>query len=357
MPADILEDMLMLKGGKQYIGESLAAENVTLEDIDQNLVLGAVRLGIYHNRLPERVAMLPLEDILKGFHLYTPNGELTNAAMALFGRDVWPNYPQMLLRMAKFNGLKNTDDFIDNRQVKGNIFVLLDAAMSFFVKHLNISGGINPVSWQRDDELEIPRKALRESIINACAHRLYHHRGSSISIAIFDDRIEVCNTGTYPLGITQDNILRKDESEPMNPIIANVLYKTSYLEQWGRGIRMMHESCISKGLKAPSFTTNGHSVKTTFFFETTKKTDAKKEKAPIGNEKHIKDDYARNKTTARREGVIQLMRQNPLITTSDLGELLRVSKRTIIRDIEILTNLGKIKREGSTYNGKWVVYE
>lgn len=132
MPADVLEDMLMLKGGKQYIWESLAAENVTLEDIDQNLILGAVRLGIYHNRLPERVAMLPLEDILKGFHLYTPNGELTNAAMALFGRNVWPNYPQMLLRMAKFNGLKNTDDFIDNRQVKGNIFVLLDAAMSFF---------------------------------------------------------------------------------------------------------------------------------------------------------------------------------------------------------------------------------
>ncbi len=385
MPEDVLEDLLMIKGGKRYVWESQPAKNMTVADIDCKLVAGTVRLGIYHNRLPESVALQPVEDILRGFHLYTDDGRLTNAAMVLFGKDLGATYPQCLLRMARFRGTDITDDFMDNRQAKGNIFNLLDAAMSFFVKHLNISGGINPATWQRDDELDIPRKALRESIINACAHRLYHRRGSSIGIAIFDDRVEVSNTGTFPIGITEDNILANDESEPMNPIIANVLYKTSYLEHWGRGIRMMHNLCVEKGLKAPLFTTNGRSVKTVFFFEkadnsvsppfqakrqnTEKNVPDSNVKVPDSTENvpetppDVPEDVpdcsnglpARHKGDNRRQIIMRMIEINPRITTDELSEILKVSRKTISRDLILLARENRLMREGGAFGGKWII--
>ena len=68
------------------------------------------------------------------------DGKLNNAAAVLFGRDFY-FYPQCLLRMARFKGTIK-DEFIDNQRVTGNIYTLLDAAMSFFFKHLSLSGNL-----------------------------------------------------------------------------------------------------------------------------------------------------------------------------------------------------------------------
>ena len=286
---------------------------MTLADIDTKLLLGAINLGIFHNRLPESAATQPAEDMLKAFKLYTAEGRLNNAAMVLFGKNLL-NYPQCLIRLAKFNGTSKLDDFIDNQRVEGNVYELLDAAMSFFAKHLPISGRINPTTWQREDELPIPRKALREAIINACAHRLYHRRGSSISVAIYSDRIEIGNTGTFPVGISPENIEHNDESEPMNPIIANVLFRTSYLEHWGRGIRMMIDECVSHGLMAPTFTTDGHSVKTIFFLP-------KEQNVPNNVPNDNDEDTRKKKNVARRDMILKLLEAKPKMTTDELAEV------------------------------------
>ncbi len=369
MPEDILEDMVMIKGGKRYIWEGLPAEGVSLDDIDYKLVIGTVQLGIYNNRLPESVATKSTDEILKGLHLYTHDGKLTNAAMVLFGKNLMPRYPQCLLRMARFKGTKVTDDFVDNRQVHGNVFVIFDAAMSFFVKHLNISGSINVNTWRREDDLDIPRIALRESIINACAHRLYHRNGSSISIAIFDDRIEIGNTGSFPIGLTEANILSNDRSEPLNPIIANVLYKTSYLEHWGRGIKLMHEACVKRGLKAPSFATDGHTVTITFFLSDDTDVTINDQNVTINdqdvtiNDQNVtiniadvtNDDDLLSHTSLRRKEILSQIELHPRTTAEELATLLRVSKRTILRDLDFLQKTGVISRKGSNKTGEWLV--
>ena len=119
------------------------------------------------------------------------DGKLNNAAAVLFGRDFY-FYPQCLLRMARFKGTIK-DEFIDNQRITGNIYTLLDAAMAFFFKHLSLSGKIEGL--YREEELSVPYKAMRECCINAFAHRFYHDSGTSVSIAIYDDRIEITNSG------------------------------------------------------------------------------------------------------------------------------------------------------------------
>ena len=254
---------LMQRGGK-YAWEAMYNEDLKVEHLDKNTILGAVRAGVESGRLPETTMREDIPVILGKFNLSSDEGKLKNAAAVLFGKEL-PDYPQCLLRMARFKGV-DKEEFIDNQREYGNIFKLLDIAMSFFFKHLSLSGKIN--SLYREEELTIPYKALRECCINALAHRVYHKPGSSVSIAIYDDRIEVTNSGTFPADMTIERLLSTHDSEPQNPIIANVLYKSKILESWGRGIALMVNECQRVGLPAPEFHTDGAFVWVIFRYAT-----------------------------------------------------------------------------------------
>lgn len=107
-------------------------------------------------------------------------------------------------------------DFIDNQQEEGNIFQLVDAAMSFFFKHLNLSGTTHNRLY-REDELEIPYDALRESIVNAYCHMNWGYEVATVGLAIYDDRIEIENAGRFPARISPDAMMRNEEIEMENP--------------------------------------------------------------------------------------------------------------------------------------------
>jgi ATP-dependent DNA helicase RecG len=57
---------------------------------------------------------------------------------------------------------------------------------------------------ERKDEPLFPLEALREALVNAICHRVYTHPGDAVSIAIFDDRLEIWNDGKLPFGLTPE---------------------------------------------------------------------------------------------------------------------------------------------------------
>lgn len=254
-------NLLLMQRGGNYGWESMVNPELQIEDLDEKAIMGAVRGGIRGGRLPETTIAEDIPTILEKFDLLH-NGKLNNAAVVLFGRKFY-GYPQCLLRMARFKGTTK-DEFWDNQRVQGNIFELLDAAMAFFFKHLSLSGKIEGL--YREEELSVPYKALRECCINAYAHRFYHHPGSSVSIAIYDDRIEVTNSGAFPPDMSMERLLSYHDSQPHNPIIANVLYKSTVLESWGRGIRLMVEECRRVGIPEPEFHADGGFVWVVFHY-------------------------------------------------------------------------------------------
>ena len=190
MPQERYNHLLMERGGK-YGWEAMINPDLKIADLDENAILGAVREGIRNGRLPETTIREDIPVILKKFRLLN-DGRLNNAAAVLFGKELY-DYPQCLLRMARFKGTTK-DEFIDNQRAEGNIYELLDVAMAFFFKHLSLSGKINGL--YREEELSIPYKALRECCINSFCHRSYHHPGSSVSIAIYDNRVEILKSAT-----------------------------------------------------------------------------------------------------------------------------------------------------------------
>mgnify|MGYP002443574723 FL=1 len=101
--------------------------------------------------------------------------------------------------------------------------------------------------------MEIPYKAIREAVINALCHRSYRDAGGSVAIAIYDDRVEIENPGSFPSGWDMKRIKSEHGSKPRNPLIADTLYIRKVLESWGRGINLMIEECQKSGLPEPEY--------------------------------------------------------------------------------------------------------
>lgn len=253
MPQTIFNDLLMQRGEK-YSWESIINPDLQITDIDEKAVMKAVQAGISSGRLPENTIYEEIPAILEKFDLLH-NQKLNNAAAVLFARNLH-DYPQCSLQLTRFKGT-SLEDFIDDQCVQGNIYDLLNVAMSFFFKHLSLSGRIEGLC--HEDKLSIPYKALRECCINAFCHRSYHNSVHPVRIAIYDNRIEVTNMAFPALLSTHD-------SHPQNPIIANALYKSKILESWGHGIRLMIDECRHVGIPEPEFHTEGCYVWVVFHY-------------------------------------------------------------------------------------------
>ena len=193
------------------------------------------------------------------------DGFLLRAAVVLFGKEqrVGSEFTQCLLRAARFRGVDRTK-FLDNRQFRGNAFSLLSHAERFLRDNLPIAGHIPTDSFVRMDEPLYPTEALREALANAFCHRDYTSGGGSVSVGIYDDRLEITSTGPLHFGLTSEMLFLPHDSQPWNPLIANVFYLRGIIERWGRGTIKMAELTAEAGLPRPEIEDIGGSVTVRF---------------------------------------------------------------------------------------------
>ena len=173
-----------------------------------------------------------------------------------FVRQPLPWYPQCTLRLARFRGLTKAD-FLDQDRVTGHAFSLLRRADQFIRNHIPVAATFVPGKMERQDKPLYPPLALREALVNAFCHRDYSVTGGSVSVAIFDDRLEVASTGPLPDGLTPDDLKRDHPSIPRNPLLAQLFYRRGLIELWGRGTLSMIAQCEAEGGSAPVFESRG----------------------------------------------------------------------------------------------------
>jgi len=337
MPRDMYEERLRRCKPDLFAWERQLSDFTDICSLDEKLVRGVVRLGVERGRIPEIAMTEPIADILNKWKL-TNDGKPLNAATALFTKEAGM-YTQLTMNMARFKGT-DKNEFIDNQRAEGNIFYLLNEAMNFFRKHLNMSGKI--VGLTRDEHLEIPAEALREAILNCLCHRQYEKYNLSIAIAIYDDRIEIANPGAFPPQITPENINKPHYSYPYNPLIANVLYNTSYIERWGSGVRRIIDTCRERNVEEPVWSMNGGYVVITF-------------RRPAEQVPWDFTKIAERLPKDCRKEVIETLRliiENPSIRQYEIAERLSVSPRTAGTYVAELKKYC-IKRVGGKTSGHW----
>ena len=250
MSQEEYERMLLARGGFRSEWEDQPNPELSLDDLDLDVIRDTARKAVRVGRLDESVDIENAATLLDHFKL-RKNGTLLNGAAVLFGKADRIDYPQLEIKMGWFKG---TDQrvFLDNSHVQGNVFKLMDAAMAFCFKHLNLAAWTSG-KIVRDEKLEIPADALREALVNAFAHRSYENRSQTIYLAIYDDRVEIKNPGKFPPDFNLARLYSPpiQHSEPRNEKVARVLYLRKSIETWGRGLTRIANECNRVGLPVP----------------------------------------------------------------------------------------------------------
>ena len=205
MPLARFQTLLLERAHSRRRWENETAAGYAQDDLDDEEVSRTVRAGIESGRLRES-SSTDIDDVLERLGL-RKEGALLNAAVVLFGTRLLPEYTQCQLRMARFRGVDKSE-FLDQRQLDGHAFHLLDEAMFFLRRHLPVAGRVQPGLFERKDEPLFPVEALREALVNAFCHRDYSRPGGAVSLGIYDDRLEIWSDGTLPFGIVLEDLKR-----------------------------------------------------------------------------------------------------------------------------------------------------
>lgn len=352
MPQDMYDDRLRASFPHSYSWEVQEADAVNIGDLSEERVEEAVRLGVKAGRINATAIGASVDVLMGKFGLKTENGKLKNAAVVLFAKDTH-RYPQLMIRLARFVG-NDKNVFRDSQRVKGNFFDLLDAGMDFAFKHLNVGGKI--VGLQREDKLEIPEEAMREGLINAFCHRSYDNPSGSVSMAIYDDRVEIENPGRLPNELTVETIKQPHDSYPPNLDIADVLYKTKYLDSWGSGVKRMVDACRADGVSEPEYELRPGGVALVFKRPSTNGNDTQNSADDTQNmpddtqndTQNVSNDTQKQKN--RQRFIEECIADDNTVSTSVMAGLLGISVITVKRELKTLG----YKWVGHAKSGFWI---
>ena len=329
------QELLLARAHHRHRWETMPAESTSLQDLDDKEILRTARTGVASGRMPEYTGYTPVE-LLDRFGLRA-DGRLLNASAVLFGRRLLPDFPQCQLRMARFKGIEKTE-FIDQRQLHGHAFLLLEEALLFLRRHLPVAGRIQPGLFERVDEPLFPVEALREALVNAFCHRDYSFAGGAVSLALYDDRLEIWSDGTLPRGISVEDLKRDHPSRPRNPLIAEVFFRRGLVERWGRGTQKIVELCTRAGHPEPEFIEQSAAVGVRFI--------------PSG---YVAPLRVTQDLTLRQREILQMLANQQALPLRDIRAALKAppADRTIQNDLAHLRYLGLIE---STGWGRGAVY-
>lgn len=197
----------------------------------------------------------PVVDALRHLNLLHRD-RLKNSALLLFAKQLQHFFIQAETKCLHYHGTTVAKPIPSYQIVKGTVFDQVDSAVDFVLSKLNRSVTPQNNSPASAVEYEIPYKAVREAILNAIAHRDYTSN-AAVQVIVFADRVEVWNPGALPAGLLPESLRTAHSSIPKNPLLADPLYLTHYIEKAGSGTQDMIALCVKANLPEPDFEQNG----------------------------------------------------------------------------------------------------
>jgi ATP-dependent DNA helicase RecG len=188
----------------------------------------------------------PIET-LRALNLIPSDGEVTNGALLLFGREssLARLLPTHEVAFAELDGLTVRASETSRAPLLRAMAELADRVRARNPEE-EVELGLFRVGLPRFAEI-----AVRELIANALVHRDYTTIGST-RVEITPHQLTVSNPGGLPDGITLANLLTAPP-RPRNPVLADAFKRAGLVERVGRGINRVFESQLAIGRPAPDF--------------------------------------------------------------------------------------------------------
>jgi ATP-dependent DNA helicase RecG len=142
---------------------------------------------------------------------------LTLAGLLLFGKNPQRFKPMFTVQCISFvgNEISGTQFRDKEPPFEGNISSIFEKTMNFISRNLRkiqVEKSFNSLG-----QLEIPKEAIEEIVVNALIHRDYFI-SSTINVFIFDNRVEIISPGKLPNSLSVENIIA-GRSNARNPIL------------------------------------------------------------------------------------------------------------------------------------------
>jgi len=178
----------------------------------------------------------------------------TVAGMLLLGTSVAlrRSFPVMRVDYIRVPGtewIPDPERRFDSIELRDPLFRLIRRATTAILDDLPKAFGLEEGDLQRKDTPVVPRRVIREAVVNALMHRSYRAH-APIQIIRFSNRLEIRNPGH---SLKSPGNLGEPGSLLRNPKIAAALYDTRFAETKGSGVRVMRRMCEQSGLTPPLF--------------------------------------------------------------------------------------------------------
>lgn len=298
------------------------------------------------------------EKDLVSFGLVNKKGNLTIAG-SLFA-DGYQVY-QSRVFCTRWNGLTKTNglmEALDDKEFEGNILYLLNVTLDFVRLNTKKMWKKGPI--YRIEYPEYPERAVQEALVNALIHRDYSIIGSEIHLDIYDDRMEIYSPGgMYDGSFVQNTNPYNISSSRRNPILADLFSRMDLMERRGSGLRKIIEAYEFEENYTESLKPEFRSTENAFFTilkNLNYGNDTLKDKNDtLRNKNDTQNNDKKLKPKDRQEKIINIIKDNNRITAIELSKKLNVSKRTIERDLSILTYKDILEYIGNSKFGYWKI--
>ncbi|MCS5707671.1 putative DNA binding domain-containing protein [Candidatus Berkiella cookevillensis] len=253
------------------------------------------------------------------------------AGILLFGHKPQKFITESFIICSHFKGTSGREA-LASFDCGGSLFNQLNDCIAFVESRLSRSFKIEGI--KREEQLEIPLKALREAIINAIVHRQYQIPGPT-KVAIFDDRIEIFSPGNFP-GPLQSDELEMGITYLRNSAICRIFREAGYVEKLGSGFLTMFKLYREHQLPTPTVIEGTGYVKCIL-------------PRPVLQRPLIQ-------LTEHEEKILELFDVHEEISPQLVNKILCVSRQTTARILSSLVKKGLIRRYGAGKSTRYRKY-
>ena len=232
---------------------------------------------------------------------------------------------------------------------------VVDLVYTKYLKALISYDGITRV-----ERFMFSREAFREIVLNAVVHKDYASC-NPIQISVYPDKMYIWNNGTMPKNLDSvEKLFGKHSSEPFNPKLAQVFFKSGLIEAWGRGFDKIKAGCEEYGGELPGYELSANGVmvmcKACPAYMELLRNGAEMVGGSEGKSKAKSKGKSKAKSKGNNEDkIVALLVSNPSLRQGEIADKVGLSLPGVEKIMRRLRSEGKLVREGSSRNGCWKV--
>jgi len=324
-----LDKFLLQRKGKRWDG--VPVPNVSTNDLKQETFDFFRKRAFRSQRIDEESLADSNEHLVENLQL-REREFLKRATILLFHKNPEKYITGSYIKIGFF---ESDSDLRYQDEIHGNLFEQIEKTIGLlftkYIKALISYEGLNRV-----ETYEYPKEAIREALLNAIAHKDYSG-GVPIQISVYKDKLMIWNEGQLPENWTVKTLLEKHASRPYNPDIANTLFRSGYIESWGRGTIKIINECKNAGIPEPVFTYDSSDICVEF-------------RKDIYNEKYL-SDLELNK---RQLDALLYFKSKREILSSEYMRRYKITDRSARYDLAELVKKNLLVKQGDRKSTKYI---